>query len=308
MREEMPGANGMEGCGKNRKIRCIALDLDKTTLNTRGSLSRENRKMLETAAEAGIEIVAASGRSLDSLPEEITGLQGLHYAITSNGAAVYDLVQGKCLRQFKMTPDSVDEILKLTAEQKVAYEAFIDGKPYAQKSYVDDPVSHGASTHAVVYIQTTRTPVEDMRGFIAEHRDELDCIDIVTGDEKLKTELWKTFEKQVTDVYITSSVPQLLEISHRDSGKENGAAFLLEYLGMTRENLAAFGDGDNDCGLLRFAKIGFAVANASDACRAAADRIVASNDENGVAEGIRQILEENDIATERRESLGISGN
>ena len=286
----MPGENEIKGCGKNTGIRCIALDLDKTTLNTRGSLSRENREMLEAAADAGIEIVAASGRSLDSLPEEITELQGVHYAITSNGAAVYDLVQGKCLRQFKMPPGSVDEILKLTADRKVAYEAFIDGKPYAQKSYVEDPVRHGASSHAVGYIQTTRAPVEDMRGFIRGHRNELDCIDIVSGDEKLKMELWKTFEKQVEDVYITSSVPQLLEISHRDSGKENGAAFLLEYLGMKRENLAAFGDGDNDCGLLHFAEIGFAVENASDACRAAADRIVPSNDENGVAEGIRQIL------------------
>ena len=65
----------------------------------------------------------------------------------------------------------------------------------------------------------------------------------------------------------------------------------VEYLGLTREELAAFGDGDNDSGLLRFAGIGFAVANASAGCRDAADEIVASNDENGVAQGINKILE-----------------
>ena len=282
----------MEENRTGMKIRCIALDLDKTTLNIQGNLSRKNREMLEAAADAGIEIVVASGRSLHSLPEEIRKIQGVRYAVTSNGAAVYDLAEGKCLRQYRMTPRSVQEILRLTEEENVAYEAFIDGAPYAQKSYVEDPVSCGASPHAVAYIQSTRTPVEDMRGFIEAHREELDCLDIVTGDEKKKAELWKTFAEQVADVYITSSVPQLLEISHADAGKEKGTAFLLELLGLQQENLAAFGDGDNDCGLLRFAGIGFAVENASPSCRAAADRIVPSNDADGVAEGIRQILEE----------------
>ena len=69
-----------------------------------------------------------------------------------------------------------------------------------------------------------------------------------------------------------------------------GAAFLMKYLGLEREELAAFGDGDNDTGLLKYAGIGFAVANASAACLAAADEIVASNDENGVAQGIERIL------------------
>lgn len=281
------------------RIRCIAIDLDRTTLNTQGKLSGENRKMLEAASDAGIEIVAASGRSLDSLPEEITALKNIRYAVTSNGAAVYDLVNQKYLRQYKMTEDSVRKILALTENQRVAYEAFIDGRPYAQKSYVDDPVSHGATPHAVGYIQSTRIPVEDMRGFMMRHMGELDCLDLVTGDEKLKTNLWKMIGEEVDDVYITSSVPQLLEISHADAGKENGAAFLLELLGLKREELAAFGDADNDRGLLKFAGIGFAVENASDSCKAAADRIVPSNDDNGVAEGIRQILAENEIYQKR---------
>ena len=148
----------------------------------------------------------------------------------------------------------------------------------------------GATPHAVTYIQKTRTPVADMRTFIREHKSELDCIDLVVKSEKIKQKLWKTLRKTIEDVYITSSVRQLLEMSHRDAGKESGAKFLLEYLGLTREELAAFGDGDNDSGLLKFAGIGFAVANASPECRDAADEIVASNDENGVAQGINKIL------------------
>ena len=293
------------------KIKCIALDLDRTTLDSQGHLSEENRTAIESAVADGVHVVVASGRSLDSLPAEITDIKGIRYAITSNGAAVYDLSERKCLRQFKMTPESAEDILRHTepermkvaygeaagmsevemSEIEISYEAFIDGRAFAESRYVADPVRFGAMPQAISYIQGTRAPVEDMRTFICEHKSELDCIDLVVKNEDMKHKLWKNLRENVGDVYITSSVKQLLEISHRDAGKESGAKFLLEYLGLTREELAAFGDGDNDSGLLRFAGIGFAVANASAGCRDAADEIVASNDENGVAQGINKILE-----------------
>lgn len=274
------------------KIKCIALDLDRTTLASDGHLSRENREALEEAIRAGIHVAVASGRSLDSLPEEIMDIPGIRYVITSNGAAVYDIRKGECLRRYRLTADSVMEILKHTEEQNVSFEAFINGKPYAEERYVTDPVRFGAMPQAIPYIQKTRTPIKDMRAFISSHREELDCIDVVVKGEQFKKELWKTLEKEVPDVYITSSVPQLLEISYRESGKASGTKFLLDHLGLEKEDLAAFGDGDNDAELLAFAGMGFAVANASEACRKAADRIVETNDQNGVARGIRMILEE----------------
>ncbi len=282
------------------KIKCIALDMDRTTLDSQGHLSEANRTAIGRAVMAGVHVVVASGRPLDSLPAEIMDIAGVRYAITSNGAAVYDLCERKCLRQFKMTPASAEDILRHTEPgrmtdeyrdgSEISYEAFIDGRTFAESRYVADPVRFGAMPQAVPYIQGTRTPVGDIRTFIREHKSELDCIDLVVKNEDMKYKLWKSLRENVRDVYITSSVRQLLEISHRDAGKESGAKFLLEYLGLTREELAAFGDGDNDCGLLRFAGIGFAVANASPECRDAADEIVSSNDENGVAQGINMIL------------------
>ena len=264
-------------------IRCIALDLDRTTLSSAGHLSERNRKVIEQAIESGIQIAVASGRSLDSLPAAVLEIPGIRYAITSNGAAVYDR-----------------DILRWTAEADVTFEAFIDGKPYAEKDYVEDPVRFGAMPRSIPYIQGTREPVENMRHFIQRHEEELDCIDVVVKSEEYKQQLWKTLEKQVRHVYITSSVKQLLEISDVNAGKDAAAQFLIGYLGMTREELAGFGDGHNDSGLLAFAGIGFAVENAVEECRKAADRIVASNDEDGVAEGIEYILQLNRKEAEGR--------
>ena len=274
------------------KITCIALDLDGTALTPRGRISGRTREAIEKALEAGIQVVAASGRSLDSLPGDILEISGIRYGITSNGAAVYRLSDRKCLSQCKLTKESVREILKYTEGQDTAFEAFIEGKPYAQREYVEDPVRFGATERAISYIQSTREPVEDMTEFICGRQDILDCLDIIVKSEEKKRELWKTLQENVKDVYITSSVPQLLEISHRDSGKEAGIRFLLDYLGLEREGLAAFGDGDNDREMLSYARIGVAMGNASVECKKAADWIAPSNAEDGVAWGIEKLLEE----------------
>lgn len=176
-------------------IRCIALDLDRTTLNSAGQLSERNRKAMEQAIESGIQIAVASGRSLDSLPAAVLEIPGIRYAITSNGAAVYDLEERTCLRQYKLTAEAVRDILRWTEEADVTFEAFIDGKPYAEKDYVEDPVRFGAMPQSIPYIQGTREPVENMRHFIQRHEEELDCIDVVVKSEEYKRQLWKTLEK-----------------------------------------------------------------------------------------------------------------
>ena len=66
-------------------IKCIALDLDRTTLNAQGRLSDGNREALEYAISRGIHIVIASGRPLGSLPEDVLSVGGIEYAITSPG-------------------------------------------------------------------------------------------------------------------------------------------------------------------------------------------------------------------------------
>ena len=203
---------------------------------------------------------------------------------------MYRLSDRKCLKQSKLSGDSVNEILACAEKEEVVFEAFIKGKPYAQKEYVEDPVSFGASERAIPYIQSTREPVADMENFIRENQEMLDCLDIVVKSEEKKRDLWKTLQENVKDVYITSSVPQLLEISHRDSGKDAGIRFLLEYLGLNREGLAAFGDGDNDKELLAYARIGIAMENASPECKRTADWIAPSNDRDGVAWGIEKLL------------------
>jgi len=273
-------------------LRCIALDLDRTTLGPDGRLSTGNREALERAVRHGIHVVIASGRPLCSLPAEVTALPGIEYAITSNGAAVYHLPTGKRLRGFTLPPAAAEEILRLTADEPLTYEAFVDGIAYGGADYVADPVAYGTPPTSVGYIQRTRRPVPDIIAFIRSHSHELDSVDLVVRSAEEKNRLSALLMESVPDLYVTSSVPQLVEISHRDAGKHSGLRFITNLLGISPAQTAAFGDGDNDADMLAFAGCGIAVSNASPACLAAADRITGHFSEDGVAQAIHRLLDE----------------
>ena len=273
-------------------IRCIAMDLDRTTLNREGRLSPGNRQALEYAISRGVAVVPASGRAFTTLPQDICGIPGIRYVVTSNGAAVCSLPGGEVLMRRCIPTQSVARIMELSDEPGVTYEAFVSGVAYADTAYMADPLGYGAAPESLAYLFTTRRPAENIRLFIESHAHELDSIDVICWDparmERLKRRF--SFESVDREVYITSSSHQRLEFSHLDTGKHAGVAWVLEQMGLSPSQLAAFGDGDNDAHLLEMAGVGIAVANATPTCMAAADFVTKRHDEDGLAYAIRHIL------------------
>lgn len=267
---------------------CIALDLDGTTLRTGGTLSAYTKEVLETLGKRGVHIVVASGRSFTSLPQEVLSLCGVEYAVCSNGASVWHVPSGVCIHRTVLPAEAAAEILAAMEKENIRYECFIEGRPYADAFYVADPVACGALPRAIPYIQSTRQPVEDIHKFILEHASELENLDVIVANQNEKMHLWKKLAALREDLYVTSSVHQLLEIAHRDAGKKNGLAVVLERLGLQPEQTAAFGDADNDVDMLRWVGCGVAMANAPGDVQAAADCITGSNDEDGVARILSQ--------------------
>ena len=91
-------------------IKLIALDLDRTTLCSDNSLSARNRNALETAISNGVNVVIATGRPLTALPENVTEINGIQFALTSNGAQIIDLRSKRSIYDNFIDPASVQQI------------------------------------------------------------------------------------------------------------------------------------------------------------------------------------------------------
>ena len=64
---------------------------------------------------------------------------------------------------------------------------------------------------------------------------------------------------------------------------------IVEFLGATREDTIAFGDGPNDFEMIEYAGIGVAMGNASDDLKAKADVITTHIAEDGIYNGMKKL-------------------
>ena len=97
----------------------------------------------------------------------------------------------------------------------------------------------------------------------------------------------------VTFSTITYSKRNYLEILPVGVNKAKAVAALSQFLGLDLSEVAAIGDGLNDLEMLSEAGFAIAMGNASDRLKAAADVVVRSNDEAGVAQAVEEILTRN---------------
>lgn len=84
------------------------------------------------------------------------------------------------------------------------------------------------------------------------------------------------------DAFIVTHSSNTLEITAENVDKSRGVEVMAAHWGIPVEQIACFGDGANDVGMLRAAGIGVAMGNANPKAKEAADHICASIDEDGV--------------------------
>ena len=270
-------------------VKLLALDLDGTVLRSDNTLSPVVGRALEKAAASGIEVAVASGRPFGSMPREILSIDGVDYVIASNGAAIYH--RHKRIISDTLRPQDVQKILALTAEYDLIWEAFLDGETCTDRRYYDDPVRYGCSEAYIDYVRGSRAACDDMRGFIERNRHRLDSVEFVCTDKDFREHLWASLEKAVPDVYITSSSRNFVEFMNGTATKANALRKLCELLDVDQKNTAAAGNADNDVDMLLFAGTGAAVRNATPKCLDAADLIVDTNDNDGIAELVEYLVE-----------------
>lgn len=96
------------------------------------------------------------------------------------------------------------------------------------------------------------------------------------------------FTEILTDCEPTSWNPLFCDIIPKGSNKSVGMAKMLEHFGIAPEESMAFGDGDNDIAMLRFAGIGVAMGNSADSVKEAADYVTSDVRDHGVLNAFRR--------------------
>ena len=91
-------------------------------------------------------------------------------------------------------------------------------------------------------------------------------------------------------VQIVASFPNNFEILPPKTDKKTAVEVLEKMLSIPRERMIAFGDWDNDVGMLSSVGMGIAMANGSDKAKAAAKFVTKDNNSDGIYYALHDYL------------------
>ena len=273
---------------KYTNMKIIFLDLDGTLLTTEKTVSPGNLAALRRAAERGAHVVPCTGRAFSELPQAIQEQSFFRYAVTINGAQIYDGWEKKVLHRAEIPLEAALALVDRLRELPVLLDCYVDGKDYTSRqdySRIDEFITEPALNRI---IRRLRRPVENLRDFLVQNGRPVQKVQVFFQDETRQRRELERLAAELPGMSVTSSIPGNIEINDGAATKGEGLRFLCRHLGVPLEASMACGDGLNDLDMLRAAGVGVAMGNACREALEAADYVTDTNDRDGVAKAVER--------------------
>ena len=262
--------------------RLAVLDLDDTLLGPDKFISEENGEAVRRLRKAGVHCLLASGRRHENMLRfhRQLGLNGP--VVSSNGALVKIAETHEILAQ-KTLPEAlaaavVEEGLRrgitmnyyhadghLLANAKSPWMSLYEERTGSHSTLDDDLTQYqGTKALKLIWIDSP----DRIAALYAE-------MDLLYGDK----------------LAIVVTDPEYLEFMAPGVNKAEGVSVAATRLGIAPSEVVAFGDGNNDVEMLRWAGLGVAMSHARSAAKEAADRIAPpGNPETDLARAVEAVF------------------
>lgn len=257
-------------------FKIIAMDVDGTLLNSKREIQEETRQAILKAQEKGALIMLASGRPVNGLLHQIERMglkkEGM-ILLAFNGAAVADALTQEVYYQKTIDLNLTRDIIKHVHHYPVSLMI-----PKGHELFAENPEGYHVRVEAKVNGLDLR---------IVENLENLDFC---------PNKIMMSAEPAILDLYLDQisapfnkyadfikTAPFYFEVTEKNVHKGMALSHYCEIAGISLEDVMAFGDNYNDMTMIETAGLGIAMGNAVEALKAKADRVTASNDENGIA-------------------------
>ena len=253
-------------------IRAIAFDLDDTLLRPDASVSDYTAAVLRRAADRGIIILPASGRTRDSMWPAVKRIGCASAFISCNGADIWTM-ERQLLKQELLPVELAHEVAHFAAERGIYCQTYSPSRFFYSIE----------NEYAVSYANSSSLEGEyvgDLTAFIRHPVSKLLMMDTPERIADLYQEARSLFAGRAS---LTCSKPYFLECNPLLATKGNALQWCSNHFGFHMSELLAFGDSLNDVSMLTVAGTGIAMGNARDDVKALGFPVCGRNDEDGVA-------------------------
>lgn len=272
-------------------IKLIALDMDGTLLNPEGKITPRTVRALKAARERGTVVTLSSGRMPCALRPFVKELGIDAPLICYNGALT---VSSRTEEPLSSTPLSAElgrEIARACEDMDLHIQAY-RGEVFVTEAHEQFTQDYVDFLRGMGGVEITGRPLSECLDY---ETPKMLAIDTPERIAELLPALKERFEGRVR---VATSQPRFIEFVNPAVGKATALSQLSRLLGIAQSETAAFGDGLNDLDMITWAGTGYVMANGAQAMLDAADEIVPSNAEDGVAQTVEALIREDRLGRE----------
>ncbi len=264
------------------EIKVIAVDIDGTLLNSKHELTTRVEKALRAAVDKDVRVVLTTGKTRVSANWLVERLGLTTPGVFLQGLAIYE-PDGTVRYQQTLDVGLARQVITFAEDR--GFTVVVYSGPNLLM-HIEHPIGE---TLAKDYHE----PKAEVIGPLQNVLGELPVNKLVLhGPEKrIKALRWQlSMQLNGAATLVQAQVPTMLEVLPPGASKGAALKRLLKDMGVSPENVLAIGDGENDISMVELAGLGVAVGNGHDGLKESADHVVASNDDDGVAEALERFV------------------
>lgn len=249
----------------------FAIDLDGTLLDSNSACPPEFRSVVNHAQMKGDFILIASGRTESNIRALLGNLECPNCLILSQNGAFISDASGATIVEKTLSAEQIANILSIRSLLSHNSYLLAYGKGCVYVDNCDTILKTILRQYNIEYTlikdySSINEPIGKFAVFNLESRPE--------DNQYL-------FDKSIGIVALKSH-EKILDISSSSATKEAGVAIVKKMLNIPFSRVYAFGDSENDIGMLKCAKYSYAMENSDAKVKRIAHCIAPSNDEKGV--------------------------
>ncbi|MBP2651926.1 MAG: Cof-like hydrolase [Firmicutes bacterium] len=286
-------------------LKLIVSDLDGTLLDSKQrEISSVNADALKAAQDVGVKFVVATGRPYGNALE-ICRRAGLEapYIISNHGAFVHTN-DGQCIHEAGLDIAPLTRALDWLNVNAYYYSIGTAKCTYLPVSAIKRLSSEFDRVNNFVDAALNKEKLKERVAWLSAAKDaqlveNLDWIfreKVSVGHvtavaiDAVKLQTGRDYFSAFQGMAMTMASVDNFEMVHPSVSKGNALEILARHLGISLEKVMAIGDNYNDISMLKRVGINVAVGNAEPAVKACCKYVVPTNDDNGVAHIVTQLL------------------
>ncbi|MDL2265185.1 Cof-type HAD-IIB family hydrolase [Parabacteroides sp. OttesenSCG-928-G07] len=267
------------------KYKLLVLDIDGTLLNEAKEITKRTMSALTKVQQMGIRIVLASGRptyGVMPIAEKLELSKYGGYVMSYNGGQIFDLQANKLMFEKRIDPQMIPNL---------THRAVKNGLPIFTYQKNKIITTTPQNEHIIAEAELNNMEIVGVDKF-DEYVDFSPCKCVIVSDDEQQLAAIEKRERLrlagVLDVF--PSETYFLEFVPGFINKGNTLGVLIDKLKVNPDEVIAIGDGVCDIPMLQLAGTGIAMGNAEQAVKRCTDLTTHSNEEDGVAVVVEEMI------------------